>query len=234
MVLGLRVEGSKIVAEEVAVTDDWETAQIPALLGIPLLLLRLGDSAAQGATESVQTASRLMTDPTTGIAPPKWQSGGAAGQLSFLAARGDGTQFTQEDLAVLDEYICWCAEEAEKAHRRGKMPPQTFTQEAFLLHLKRTMAVALENRKAPTAFLDLVPELELRFPKNAKVKARGLSKSELNGVVGVVAGRYDTEKGRVGIQYPEPFGLVSVRATNLEPEETYEEWSQKINVEYGF
>merc|ERR1740123_2984922 len=122
-----------------------------------------------------------------------------------------------------------------RAAFRGRLPPpDRFTPEAFKRYICNQMSVALQNRKSPTAFLDLVPELDKRFPKGAKVEPQGLTKTELNGLVGTVAGRYDVLQGRVGIEFPAPHGVLSVRATCLEPEETYEEFSRRKMAEYGF
>ncbi|CAE8661150.1 unnamed protein product [Polarella glacialis] len=253
MAPGVRITGSRVLDEEVELDSDFQPAPIPRLLGVPLLVRRLVPThsaaeevemlnkavAASKAVEVEEVSPWLMADPNTGMPPVEWQDpwqpGGALGPLTeVLVAREDQLPFTAEDWAVLDDYICSATELATAAYHRGKLPPpQKFTPEAFRVFVQREMSVALENRKAPIAFLDLVPELELRFPKGAKVKPRGLSRQELNGVVGVVT-RYETEKGRVGIQFPEPFGLLSLKARSLEPEETYAEWNRNVCSKYGF
>eukprot|EP00930_Biecheleria_cincta_P033366 TRINITY_DN23114_c0_g1_i1.p1 TRINITY_DN23114_c0_g1~~TRINITY_DN23114_c0_g1_i1.p1 ORF type:complete len:230 (-),score=56.14 TRINITY_DN23114_c0_g1_i1:60-749(-) len=229
MVSGVRIDGATLSEEELAVSEDWEKASIPELLGVPLRMKRLSEGQSQDAKAPPCLASRLITEPSSGMPPAAWR--GALGPV--LAGRADGVAFTCDDCALLDEYISWCAEEAEKAVRRGKAAPQMFTPQAFLVYLQRAMSVALANRKSPTAFLDLEPELAFRFPKGAKVKPKGLTKAELNGTVGTVTGQYDKDKWRVGIQFPEPHGTLSVKAQNLEPEETYEEWSSKLGAEYA-
>lgn len=231
MVNGVRIDGSTLSGEELTAAEDWEEASIPQLLGVPLRMKRLSkESQGQDAKVPPCMASKLMTDPSSGMPPTAWR-GGALGPV--LACRADGVAFTREECTLLDEYISWCAEESEKAARRGKAAPQMFTPQAFLVFLQKAMAVALANRKSPTAFLDLEPELAFRFPKGSKVKPKDLSKAELNGTVGIVTGVYDTAKGRVGIEFPEPHGILSVKAQNLEPDETYEEWSSKLVVEHG-
>ncbi|EOD24204.1 hypothetical protein EMIHUDRAFT_116051 [Emiliania huxleyi CCMP1516] len=69
---------------------------------------------------------------------------------------------------------------------------------------------------APLAFVDAVPALELRFPRGAEVRPRRLrGRADLNGRSGAVA-KYDAQGGRVGVDFPPPVGLVSIRAANLE------------------
>ena len=52
-------------------------------------------------------------------------------------------------------------------------------------------------------------------PQWAQVQAIGLSaKPELNGLVGTVI-KYDEPKLRVGVEFPQPFGLLSLKHTNL-------------------
>merc|ERR1719162_1317696 len=114
------------------------------------------------------------------------------------------------------------------------MPPNRFTPDAFKLYICKSQSIALENKQNASAFLDLVPNLEMRFAKGAKVKPKGLKKEELNGVVGVVTGVYDEEQARVGVEFPKPHGVLSVKAISLGPELTYAEWSSKMAAEYGF
>merc|ERR1712226_1271599 len=105
------------------------------------------------------------------------------------------------------------------------MPPDFFTTDAFLRHLCEILPTLLENKRSPVAFFDLLPDLAMRFPKGSRVKACGLSKAELNGIIGEVAGRFDQEKLRVGVNFPEPHGLLSIKATCLGPEVSYSEWA---------
>eukprot|EP00929_Paragymnodinium_shiwhaense_P006358 TRINITY_DN10962_c0_g1_i3.p1 TRINITY_DN10962_c0_g1~~TRINITY_DN10962_c0_g1_i3.p1 ORF type:complete len:178 (+),score=22.73 TRINITY_DN10962_c0_g1_i3:62-595(+) len=46
-------------------------------------------------------------------------------------------------------------------------------------------------------------------------------------------GTWDEEKQRVGVDFGQPHGLLSVKAVNLGPEETYEEFTRKKMAEYG-
>jgi hypothetical protein len=53
-----------------------------------------------------------------------------------------------------------------------------------------------------------------------RVTAVGVSKAELNGRAGNIT-KYDPAKGRVGIEFAPPFGLLSLKAANISiaPEE---------------
>jgi hypothetical protein len=69
---------------------------------------------------------------------------------------------------------------------------------------------------APLFFLDIVPALATRLPLGSTVRPRGLEgRAELNGKSGIVV-RYDEGKLRVGVEFPRPAGIVSIRASNLE------------------
>lgn len=69
---------------------------------------------------------------------------------------------------------------------------------------------------APLFFLDIVPALSTRLPLGSTVRPRGLEgRAELNGRSGNVV-RYDEGKLRVGVEFPHPTGVVSIRASNLE------------------
>ena len=46
--------------------------------------------------------------------------------------------------------------------------------------------------------------------------AQDLKKAELNSLVGIVR-QYDEGKGRVGVEFPPPHGLLSLRTKNLFP-----------------
>eukprot|EP00933_Yihiella_yeosuensis_P008588 TRINITY_DN114118_c0_g1_i1.p1 TRINITY_DN114118_c0_g1~~TRINITY_DN114118_c0_g1_i1.p1 ORF type:complete len:259 (+),score=57.58 TRINITY_DN114118_c0_g1_i1:36-779(+) len=237
MVLGIRIADSEISEIEVDLDDDWDAAPIPALLGIPLRLKRLGptEGKSKQSASDAQRFARLMTDPSTGFPAAAWRVGGDSDPLSdVLAARKDGHTFRGEDLALLDAFISKAHDKAVECHKRGKLPPDMFRPDAFKFFLQEEMSVALTNHKAPIAFLDVMPMLELRFPKGSKVKPQGLKKEELNGVLGTVVGRYDVESLRVGVEFSAPFGLLSIKAESLEPELTEKEWNQKVCKEYDF
>jgi len=232
---GVRIEGAQVTEEEVALDDAFEEVPFARLVGVPLSVKRLEHPPGGSPDHKLNVATRLMVDPASGFALSHWQSGGALGPLPpVLAARTDGCPFTGADWSVLDNYLCRTTDDAEACHRHGRCPPQRCTPEAFRRYVAEQMSTALMNKQSPTAFMDVVPDLDLRFPKGARVKARGLAKAELNGIVGEVTGRYEQENGRVGVKFPAPHGLLAVRAERLEPEETYSEWSRKMAAEYGF
>ena len=68
----------------------------------------------------------------------------------------------------------------------------------------------------PHAFSEIAPCFETRFPFGLSVKAVNLAaKPELNGRVGTVT-KYDESKLRVGVEFAAPFGLLSLKHTNIE------------------
>jgi hypothetical protein len=71
--------------------------------------------------------------------------------------------------------------------------------------------------------------LEHRFPLNVRVTATGTSRDALNGRSGLVR-KYDGGKGRVGVEFAPPHGLVSLRPANLviEPEARREELLRRV------
>lgn len=67
----------------------------------------------------------------------------------------------------------------------------------------------------PYTFAEINPCFDHRFPIGTQVRAFGLSKPELNDRVGVVK-KYDEAKLRVGVEFAAPFGLLSIKHSNLE------------------
>ncbi len=68
----------------------------------------------------------------------------------------------------------------------------------------------------PHAFAEVNPCFDHRFPIGIQVRAVGLAaKPELNGRLGIVK-KYDEPKLRVGVEFAPPFGLLSLKHTNLE------------------
>jgi hypothetical protein len=84
-----------------------------------------------------------------------------------------------------------------------------------LPHSLPTLPLTPAGRRS-SFFLDTVPALATRIPLGSTVKPRGLEgRAELNGRSGTVV-RYNEAKLRVGVEFPHPTGIVSIRASNLE------------------
>jgi len=158
-----------------------------------------------------------MAEKDVGL-PLLWQSVAAqTGPLPpVLLARADGVPLLAGDWAALCEYVRYVDEELGGSEEEA-WRPSTF--HAFLRcllarpHLDEDLHPA---GGAPLAFVDAVPALELRFPRGAEVRPRRLrGRADLNGRSGAVA-KYDAQGGRVGVDFPPPVGLVSIRAANLE------------------
>ncbi|EOD26130.1 hypothetical protein EMIHUDRAFT_237031 [Emiliania huxleyi CCMP1516] len=159
----------------------------------------------------------------SGVAEAEVTAGAAGFELSplgaslcVLLARADGVPLLAGDWAALCEYVRYVDEELGGSEEEAWWPS---TFHAFLRcllarpHLDEHLHPA---GGAPLAFVDAVPALELRFPRGAEVRPRRLrGRADLNGRSGAVA-KYDAQGGRVGVDFPPPVGLVSIRAANLE------------------
>lgn len=186
MVPGIRITGSNIVNADVTVDATFIPCPAAHAVGVPLAVKR---ESAAGVRSDMHLCVRLMTDPRMGLAPPDWQYGGCLGDAPpVIAARTDGIPFTTEGWALLDDFICNELDD-------GPCRPNRATFLKFL----RGNAVA-----------DLSRSLPLRFPAGSSVKPSGLrNAADLNGIVGLVAGRY--ENGRVGVRFPDPHGVKALK-----------------------
>ena len=84
----------------------WERVPGAHAAGIPLYAqkLPLSSSTARGA--SMYVAVRLMSELDSGLAPARWQYGGANGDCPpVILARSDGMAFTVNDWGCLDGYL---------------------------------------------------------------------------------------------------------------------------------
>lgn len=118
-----------------------------------------------------------------------WQYGGCLGDAPpVLAARTDGIPFTTKGWALLDDFISATFDD-------GPRPVTRLT----LLQFLRGKSLAELSRALP-----------LRFPQGISVKPNGLKQAaELNGIIGLVIGRYDN--GRVGVKFPDPHGVKALK-----------------------
>eukprot|EP00929_Paragymnodinium_shiwhaense_P006357 TRINITY_DN10962_c0_g1_i1.p1 TRINITY_DN10962_c0_g1~~TRINITY_DN10962_c0_g1_i1.p1 ORF type:complete len:255 (+),score=37.49 TRINITY_DN10962_c0_g1_i1:62-826(+) len=247
---GVRIDGSRVTEEaDVVIDDSFEDVPLAQLVGIPLKVKRclvlpsLDEVDGRGGTNDsfgFRSMAKMMADPSTGFPPEPWnkavgvQAATCQGPWPvLLAVRSDSLPFSPAEWEVLDDWLTTTTTIADAAVRRGKEVAHLYTPDAFRQHLLKAMSGALSNMRSPLSFMDIVCELQVRFPKGAKVKANSLSKEEVNGCVGTVTGTWDEEKQRVGVDFGQPHGLLSVKAVNLGPEETYEEFTRKKMAEYG-
>ena len=88
------------------------------------------------------------------------------------------------------------------------------------------------KRACGRAALHTLPRaLRYRFPMGCRVKPAGLaSKPELNGRTGRVV-KYDATKGRVGVEFAPPHGLLSLRPQCLQV--NAKDRSEKLVAEYN-
>jgi len=188
---GIRIIGSEVKDVEVRLGSSFIPCPTAQAVGIPLVVKR---EASPGDESGMYAAVRFMTDPRTGLAPMDWQYGGLNGPAPpVLVARADGLAFSSRGYAALDDFISATFDEGPCSVTRA--------------HLCRFLR---ERQKLP----DISEALGVRFPKDLVVKSQGLTAAaELNGMFGVVTGRY--ENGRVGISFPEPHGIKALKPENL-------------------
>lgn len=220
---GLDIEGrlrADLQEVEVELDHAFDFVPVALLLGIPLMFKRLhADLSERGEEllyETKMYAYNLMTTPGLGL-PITWNQcsvGGAVTPLPpLLAARSDGLPFTSQD------WMCLC-EFHEYLHETQVEPEQLWykNRAEFTKWVKLWVnGQCLKSKEArPCAFADIAPCLDSRFPLGIRLRAANLgSKPELNGKVGTVV-KYDETKGRVGVEFPSPFGVLSLAPEKLE------------------
>ena len=207
----------------------FDFAPLAVLCGVPLMFRRLGsdgDVGVPGGPAGPQAAPveelryetkmyvyKLMTTPGLGL-PLTWNQHGPQTRLPpVLACRSDGLPFTPDDWACLCEFQEYLDETQMAQEHLYHTNKGEFTKWVGMW----TANVCLKrDRPNPYAFSDLCPAFESRFPLGVSVRACGIAaKPELNGKVGTVR-RHDEAKLRVGVEFPPPVGLLSIKHTNLE------------------
>ena len=106
----------------------FETKPVPISqkIGFPLLVQHPECESARGELTDNQHATWLMIDPTTGFAPPEWQSG--VGKGNVVVARADGEKLETATLAAITDYISDILDAfgdglgaAQKYYNRGRL-----------------------------------------------------------------------------------------------------------------
>lgn len=219
-VMGTRVLGMTVTTVQVEIDQGFEFCPLLARAGYPLMLKRdmEAEPEARGPLSDDERALkrhvyRLMSAPGEGLSM-LWTCRGDDVRLPpLIAVRADGEPFHKhewkrirefyEDYAPMDMHL---AEIDAVPH-----PDMCRTMEDFEAKMKKHFAPRIYNYGPPKA-----PTLEDRFPIDSRVEAQDLKKTELNSLVGVVR-RYDEAKGRVGVEFPPPVGLLSLQPKNLIP-----------------
>ena len=212
----------------------FDCVPIPLLLGIPLMFKRLldvpteGEDAEELRYETKMYVYKLMTTPGLGL-PLTWNQNGSGTKLPpVLACRSDGVPFTQDDWACLCEFHEYLDENYVEKEQLWYINKPEFKKWVGIW----TRAMCLKSDKAnPYAFAEIAPCFEHRFPIGIQVRANGLKKAELNGRLGTVK-RYDEEQLRVGVEFAAPFGLLSLKHTNLEMADGGAERSKMLLAKY--
>jgi hypothetical protein len=194
-VVGDRVFPAKgIPLTAAAANEPDEDLPIAVAAGIPL---RVRKKAATGQRFQNFRIVRMMSLPSTGLAPIRWQFGGRLPPAPpVLVFRTDGIPFTVADFDLLDDFEMAMLDDGPRPVTRAD-----WEQWCSLLH---------DVKNCPL-------KIELKYPKGRKVRVTGLQRTpELNGTEGVVAGGSNYTTQRVGIILPEPHGLKGVKLDNIE------------------
>jgi len=152
---------------------------------------------------------RLMSAPGEGLSP-LWELGGSRGARPppVLAARADGLPFGAREWAELRELY----------DARAPVAWQMRHVEAVCSDLacltEDDFEAALREWCAPRAWVPPARTLAQRYPLGARVEARDLSRTEMNGRVGTVAA-HDDARGRVGVAFEESAAPLALRPRNL-------------------
>lgn len=205
-----------VTEDEILVeSDGFEHVPTALRLGFPLMVKRLHD--VQDATgETLEPAQRiyvfsLMETPGLGL-PITWNANGKETKLPPLqAVRSDGVPFTLQDWKCLTEFRRYLEETYIEFERPWHYTPDDFKKWVRIFVNGQCLNKEQEH---PEAFADIDPCLDRRFPIGLRVKAVGTSKEELNGRSGTVT-KYDVVKGRVGVEFAQPYGLLSLKGANL-------------------
>eukprot|EP00930_Biecheleria_cincta_P021889 TRINITY_DN1608_c1_g1_i2.p1 TRINITY_DN1608_c1_g1~~TRINITY_DN1608_c1_g1_i2.p1 ORF type:complete len:234 (+),score=31.02 TRINITY_DN1608_c1_g1_i2:428-1129(+) len=212
MVAGVRVVGAHISHAEVNPDGTFEKCPWALAVDIPLVVKR---EAPSGEKHDFYRISKFMTDPKVGIAHFGWQYGGVLHPAPpVVIARTDGMPFGCSDFTALEDFMdSYTDEYGDEAIM--KAPTR--------LDFCRFLADECDCDRSFTCFLDL------RFPKDVLVQARNLQAQHMNGLIGIVTGEYRGD--RVGVLFPPPHGLKSVKPQNLMP---YAGQTVPVQIHSGF
>jgi len=201
---------------EMVLDGRFDFVPIALLLGVPLMFMRMpnedGEDMEEIKYETKMYVYKLMTTPGLGL-PLMWNQNGAGTKLPpVFACRSDGVPFTAHDWACLCEFHEYLDENyapTEHLWYTNKKEFKTWVQ-IFVRG-----ACCKRETEDPAAFTEIAPCFEHRYPIGIKLKAVNLeAKPQLNGLVGTVK-KYDEAKLRVGVEFAPPFGLLSLKHSNL-------------------
>lgn len=225
--MGVCVDRTNVQNKNVQLDGSFEKCPIAWALGIPLMVKRLPGWLSQQESTGMELIVRMMGDPDSGLAPFDWQYGWINGPAPpVLLERSDEHEFTTDEWCILDDFICGYYSEC---------PSRRVNRKDFTSFVKGCASLAHINHQRANGFLDVWEHLELRYPEGSHVKATGLSSEAgrlLNGKIGVINGRY--EYGRIGILFPEPFGVKALKPRNINPAQKFQFWSFVILYLYLF
>ena len=219
MSLEARLSMDATLDEFVLEEKQFDYVPVALLLGIPLMFRRMieipteGEGAEELRYETKMYIYKVMTTPGLGL-PIHWNQNGVGTKLPPVqVCRSDGVPFTTHDWACLCEFHEYLDENYVLQEQLWYTNKAEFKKWVAIWTKGACLKRELAN---PYAYAEIAPCFEHRFPLGAQVKAVGLAaKPELNGRLGTVA-KYDEAKLRVGVQFAPPFGLLSLKHSNVE------------------
>jgi hypothetical protein len=179
--------------EQCQVDSSFERCPIAAAAGIPLFVKNLSVPGKQVENGGRYIIVRMMSEPTVGVAPLRWNFGGIYGPAPpVLVARSDSVPFTIEDWNVLDDFEMKMLDDG----------PRSVTRQDFISFVKAGQ------------YGDATVALEALFPEEKRVRAVGLKvNTKLNKRLGQSTGHY--AKGRVAVQFDGLDKVFGVKPGNL-------------------
>lgn len=222
MVSALRVQGSDLTpceVEPISTSDkSCEPVPIAHAAGIPLYVRR---EAGQPRKSNMYIIVRMMSEPTVGVAPMRWQYGGMLGPApTCVLARSDGNPFGRLDWAALDDFEMEMLDDGPRSVTRAdwvrfvkkKIKDSKMTRE--MLDEEEKDYPEDERSTPPLDYSDAVVALEVLFPPGSQVIVNGLSsRAELNGCTATCVGQY--KEGRVGVAVQGGGETMAVKRGNL-------------------
>jgi hypothetical protein len=130
------VDGDQVIEQQIAIKGNeltdrtiWHICRVPTMLGVPLVVKRLGPSTN---IQDREIAVFMMVDPVTGFAPLPWQSGAhqKLGRLLFAFADGRPLSFNMvwSVYSYIYDLMDLYSDGKEDYVQRNKLNPSAFNK----------------------------------------------------------------------------------------------------------
>ena len=191
---GVHIDGSNVVNCNGIVFDEKEFEPCPGAhaVGLPLYVKRLPIKTNE--LSHLYLICRMMSLPSTGLAPYSWSYGGELGPAPpVLVVRSDYKPFTSQDWALFDDFLSFMLSDG----------PCDIERDEFMQYARNYNPVP----RCQIAF-------EAVFPIGESVVVNGLvSRPELNGSTVTVTGDY--QNGRIGVMFDGLGTPLAIKPENL-------------------